>query len=54
PEVRDNMRDLQRVLQAIQAYVEKQLAPWRNAKAPDNPRDLSPPPEGNPSGVNGL
>lgn len=53
-EVRDNMRDLQPVLQAIQADVEKQLAPGRNAKAPDKPLDLSPPPEGKPSGVKGL
>ncbi|HEK0335735.1 TPA: hypothetical protein SMO79_006276 [Pseudomonas aeruginosa] len=48
------MRDLQPVLQAIQADVEKQLAPGRNAKAPDKPLDLSPPPEGKPSGVKGL
>ncbi|HHK2384268.1 TPA: hypothetical protein ACQRGW_006306, partial [Pseudomonas aeruginosa] len=31
-----------------------QLAPGRNAKAPDKPLDLSPPPEGKPSGVKGL
>lgn len=54
PEVRDNMRDLQPVLQAIQADVEKQLAPGRNAKAPAKALDLSPPPEGKPSGVKGL
>ncbi|HGQ7798849.1 TPA: hypothetical protein ACL1ZM_002905 [Pseudomonas aeruginosa] len=54
PEVRGNMRDLQPVLQAIQADVEKQLAPGRNAKAPAKALDLSPPPEGKPSGVKGL
>ena len=54
PEVRGNMRDLQPVLQAIQADVEKQLAPGRNAKAPAKALDLRPPPEGKPSGVKGL
>ena len=45
PEVRDNMRDLQPVLQAIQADVERQLKPTPTGKASARPLDLTPPEE---------